>query len=175
MHRAYFSLTNHIDQPTFVNFNLNPSSLLLPLPTTIVFHSFCTSRCTASLQSDSILAAFLSSSLHRNNSVVVVVKVGGLYYSTSSYYSHYPGHTYIYFILFFIFFPLPFCHFPPIPTPTLQKLSCLLCLSLYPSIPSVRHHPRQATAACIVCLLRCRLSRKLPVSLDSLYASISPR
>ena len=117
MHRAYFSLTNHIDQPTFVNFNLNPSSLLLPLPTTIVFHSFCTSRCTASLQSDSILAAFLSSSLHRNNSVVVVVKVGGLYYSTSSYYSHYPGHTYIYFILFFIFFPTPLLPFSSHPHP----------------------------------------------------------
>ena len=121
MHRAYFSLTNHIDQPTFVNFNLNPSSLLLPLPTTIVFHSFCTSRCTASLQSDSILAAFLSSSLHRNNSVVVVVKVGGLYYSPSLYYSYYPGHTNL-------FFPLPFCHFLPLPTP--QKLSL-------PSLPFI--------------------------------------
>ena len=166
MHRAYFSLTNHIDQPTFVNFNLNPSSLLLPLPTTIVFHSFCTSRCTASLQSDSILAAFLSSSLHRNNSVVVVVKVGGLYYSPSLYYSYYPGHT----NLFFHSLSVIFSH-----SPRLRNSRCLLCLSLYPSIPSASHHPRRATAVCIVArLLRCRLSRKPPVSLDFLYASISP-
>ena len=98
MPRAYFSLTNSIDQPTSSNFNLNPSSLLLPLPTTTVFYSFCIPCSAASLQSDSVLAAFRPSFLHRDNSaVVVVVKVGGLYYSTSSYYSHYPGHPYIYF------------------------------------------------------------------------------
>ena len=172
MYRAYFSLTNNIDQPAFFNFNLTPSSLL---PTTANYHcqlppffSFVLHiklyRFTS--HSDSILAALLSSSLHRNNSVVVVVKVGGLYYSPSLYYSYYPGHT----NLFFHSLSVIFSH-----SPRLRNSRCLLCLSLYPSIPSASHHPRRATAVCIVArLLRCRLSRKPPVSLDFLYASISP-
>ena len=166
MPRAYFSLTNNIDQPTFSNFNLNPSSLRLPLPTTtfLIRSVYCVLPLHFRLTRYWQLSARLSyiettPPLSSSRWVVFTVLLPRTTATTPD------THTFI--------FSLPFCHFPPIPT--LQKFSCLLCLSLYPSIPSVRHHPRQATAACVVCLLRSRLSRRRPVSLDSLYASISPR